>query len=96
MRIRNTADLTNYSKYYSNTLVDFMRDLNQGAPGWEASTVLTELSRMFLVIHCLGLVCLQVMRVAYVWVMCRDQTELNPRAAWRLLDLSANSQEQYM
>ncbi|XP_023349719.1 mitochondrial import inner membrane translocase subunit TIM44-like [Eurytemora carolleeae] len=37
-----------------------------------------------------------VMRVTYVWVMCRDQTELNPRAAWRLLDLSAQSQEQYM
>jgi import inner membrane translocase subunit TIM44 len=38
----------------------------------------------------------KVMRVTYVWVMCRDQTELNPRAAWRLLDLSAQSQEQYM
>ena len=36
------------------------------------------------------------MRVTYVWVMCRDQAELNPRAAWRLLDLSAQSQEQYM
>lgn len=38
----------------------------------------------------------KVMRVTYVWVMCRDQTEVNPRAAWRLLDLSAQSQEQYM
>jgi len=38
----------------------------------------------------------KVMRVQYVWVLCRDQTELNPRAAWRLLDLSANSQEQYI
>jgi len=38
----------------------------------------------------------KVMRVTYVWVLCRDQTELNPRAAWRLLDLSAQSQEQYM
>merc|ERR1711915_1172201 len=38
----------------------------------------------------------KVMRVTYVWVMCRDQAELNPRAAWRLLDLSAQSQEQYM
>jgi len=38
----------------------------------------------------------KVMRVTYVWVMCRDQTELNPRAAWRLLDLSAQSQEQFM
>lgn len=38
----------------------------------------------------------KVMRVSYVWVLCRDQTELNPRAAWRLLDLSANSQEQFI
>jgi len=38
----------------------------------------------------------KVMRVAYVWVLCRDQTELDPRAAWRLLDLSANSQEQFI
>jgi len=38
----------------------------------------------------------KVMRVTYVWVLCRDQTELNPRAAWRLLDLSASSQEQYL
>jgi len=38
----------------------------------------------------------KVMRVAYVWVLCRDQTELNPQAAWRLLDISANSQEQFI
>ena len=38
----------------------------------------------------------KVMRVTYVWVLCRDQTELDPRAAWRLLDLSANSQEQFI
>jgi len=38
----------------------------------------------------------KVMRVQYVWVLCRDQTELNPSAAWRLLDLSANSQEQFI
>jgi len=38
----------------------------------------------------------KVMRVQYVWVLCRDQSELDPRAAWRLLDLSANSQEQYL
>ncbi|XP_072762849.1 mitochondrial import inner membrane translocase subunit TIM44 isoform X2 [Anoplolepis gracilipes] len=36
----------------------------------------------------------KVMRVNYVWVMCRDPTELNPKAAWRLLDLSATSSEQ--
>ncbi|KAE8752274.1 hypothetical protein FOCC_FOCC001067 [Frankliniella occidentalis] len=38
----------------------------------------------------------KVLRVHYVWVLCRDMTELDPRAAWRLLDLSANSQEQLL
>lgn len=36
----------------------------------------------------------KVMRVNYVWVLCRDVTEPDPRAAWRLLDLSASSNEQ--
>jgi len=36
----------------------------------------------------------KVLRVNYVWVLCRDKTELNPKAAWRLLDLSAQSSEQ--
>ncbi|RZF39132.1 hypothetical protein LSTR_LSTR005760 [Laodelphax striatellus] len=34
--------------------------------------------------------------VNYVWVLCRDTAELNPRAAWRLLDLSMQSQEQLL
>ncbi|KAF6211977.1 hypothetical protein GE061_012494 [Apolygus lucorum] len=38
----------------------------------------------------------KVLRVNYVWVLCRDPAELDPRAAWRLLDLSANSQEQLL
>lgn len=38
----------------------------------------------------------KVMRVTYAWVLCRDQTELNPRAAWRLLELSAHSAEQFL
>ena len=38
----------------------------------------------------------KVMRITYVWALCRDQTELEPRAAWRLLDLSASSQEQFI
>ncbi len=38
----------------------------------------------------------KVMRVQYVWVLCRDQTELDPKAAWRLLELSASSQEQFL
>lgn len=36
----------------------------------------------------------KVMRVNYVWVLCRDPQELNPKAAWRLLEMSANSVEQ--
>ena len=38
----------------------------------------------------------KVMRISYVWALCRDQTELDPRAAWRLMDLSASSQEQFI
>lgn len=38
----------------------------------------------------------KVMRVNYVWVLCRDPNELNPRSAWRLMELSANSQEQFL
>lgn len=38
----------------------------------------------------------KVMSVSYVWVLCRDQTELDPRAAWRLLELSASSTEQFL
>ena len=38
----------------------------------------------------------KVLRVMYVWVLCRDETELDPKAAWRLLELSANSTEQFL
>lgn len=38
----------------------------------------------------------KVMRVNYVWVLCRDPADLNPRSAWRLMELSANSQEQFL
>ncbi|GAB0098333.1 Mitochondrial import inner membrane translocase subunit TIM44 [Sergentomyia squamirostris] len=38
----------------------------------------------------------KVMRVNYVWVLCRDPNELNPKSAWRLMDLSANSTEQFV
>ena len=38
----------------------------------------------------------KVMRVTYVWVLCRDQAELDPKAAWRLLELSASSTEQFI
>lgn len=38
----------------------------------------------------------KVMRVNYVWVLCRDPEELNSKAAWRLMELSANSAEQFV
>jgi import inner membrane translocase subunit TIM44 len=38
----------------------------------------------------------KILRVHYVWVLCRDRAEVNPRAAWTLLDLSANSTEQFV
>lgn len=38
----------------------------------------------------------KVLRVNYVWVLCRDPEDLNPRSAWRLMELSANSSEQFV
>lgn len=38
----------------------------------------------------------KVLRVTYVWALCRDTSELNPKAAWKLLDMSANSNEQLL
>jgi len=38
----------------------------------------------------------KILRVNYIWVLCRDQTELDPNAAWRLMDLSAHSSEQFI
>lgn len=38
----------------------------------------------------------KIMRVNYVWVLCRDTSEPDPRAAWRLLDISASSNEQFV
>lgn len=38
----------------------------------------------------------KVLRMMYVWALCRDQEELNPFAAWRLLDISASSTEQVL
>jgi len=34
------------------------------------------------------------MRTNYVWVLRRDPEELNPRAAWKLAEVSASSTEQ--
>lgn len=38
----------------------------------------------------------KVMKMMHVWALCRDQEELNPSAAWRLLDISASSTEQIL
>ncbi|GFX02613.1 mitochondrial import inner membrane translocase subunit TIM44 [Trichonephila clavipes] len=38
----------------------------------------------------------KVLRMHYVWALCRDQTELDPKAAWKLIDLSASSTEQWL
>ncbi|KAH0554289.1 mitochondrial import inner membrane translocase subunit TIM44 isoform X2 [Cotesia glomerata] len=38
----------------------------------------------------------KVMRYNYVWVLCRDSTELDPRSCWRLLELSFSSSEQFL
>jgi len=37
-----------------------------------------------------------VIRVMYTWAICRDVNEPNPRAAWRLLDMAANSTAQLL
>jgi len=38
----------------------------------------------------------KVQRVHYVWVLCRDQNEFDPKAAWRLLDISAQQTDQFI
>lgn len=38
----------------------------------------------------------KIMRCNYVWVLCRDPNDLNPRSAWRLMELQANSIEQFV
>lgn len=38
----------------------------------------------------------KVMRCNYVWVLCRDPNDLNPKSAWRLMELQGNSAEQFV
>uniref|UniRef100_A0A182PV85 Mitochondrial import inner membrane translocase subunit TIM44 n=1 Tax=Anopheles epiroticus TaxID=199890 RepID=A0A182PV85_9DIPT len=38
----------------------------------------------------------KVMRCHHVWVLCRDPNELDPKAAWRLMEMSASSTEQFV
>lgn len=38
----------------------------------------------------------KVHRVFYVWALCRDENEFDPRAAWKLADITAQSSEQWL
>ncbi|XP_064646315.1 mitochondrial import inner membrane translocase subunit TIM44-like [Lineus longissimus] len=38
----------------------------------------------------------KIQRVMYVWALCRDQTELDPKAAWKVMDISASASEQWL
>ena len=38
----------------------------------------------------------KIIRMSYVWVLCRDQNELDPKAAWRVLEMAATSSEQLL
>ncbi|KAM7540062.1 hypothetical protein Aperf_G00000043769 [Anoplocephala perfoliata] len=38
----------------------------------------------------------KVLRVTHVWALCRDQSELNPWMAWRVLDVAMMPSEQWM
>ncbi|CAH8576103.1 unnamed protein product [Heterobilharzia americana] len=38
----------------------------------------------------------KVLRVTHVWALCRDQSELNPLAAWRLLDVAMIPSQQWV
>ncbi|GIX88156.1 mitochondrial import inner membrane translocase subunit TIM44 [Caerostris extrusa] len=38
----------------------------------------------------------KILRMQYAWFLCRDPTELDPRAAWRLIDLEACATEQWL
>ncbi len=38
----------------------------------------------------------KIMRVFNVWAFCRDQTILDPKAAWRIIDLSSSPMEQFL
>ncbi|EPY76813.1 translocase of inner mitochondrial membrane 44-like protein [Camelus ferus] len=59
-------------------------------PVWVPSPLSASSPHQFLVLQD------KVLRMLYVWALCRDQDELNPYAAWRLLDISASSTEQVL
>lgn len=41
-------------------------------------------------IHCMTYVFQEeIVKMTYTWALCRDQEELDPKAAWKLLEFSA-------
>lgn len=38
----------------------------------------------------------KILRVTHVWALCRDQAELNPRAAWRVMEIHCMPSEQWI
>ena len=38
----------------------------------------------------------KIMKIFYVWAFCRDQSILDPRAAWRVIDMSSQPTEQWV
>lgn len=38
----------------------------------------------------------KIMKVGHIWALCRDQTILDPKAAWRIADISSSPAEQFI
>lgn len=38
----------------------------------------------------------KILKVFHVWALCRDPDIVDPRAAWRVLELSSAPQEQWL
>ena len=38
----------------------------------------------------------KIVRVIHVWALCKDQTELNPWASWRILDIAMAPSDQWL
>ena len=37
-----------------------------------------------------------IKKVMYVWALCRDQTELNPKSAWKLMECSFHATDMFV
>lgn len=38
----------------------------------------------------------RIKRVHHVWALCRDQSDLNPNSAWRLMECAAHQSEMFV